>query len=202
MWDVKHIKTEIENLKYDKDLIIQQKATFHGLFNKNSLNKKLTKIDERLVWLQKELRKAKTRVISQAEDSIYIQEVKMGDTYNMSGDFRNTNLSIKSTLVNVSQSIHTSPDINEPIKRELSALVDQLNQELQNISSEKSNEIEAVAETTKSLVKTANKEKPNEVMLQVEADGLMQAAKNLATVAPIILTIATQIVATIMKMLK
>jgi hypothetical protein len=42
-------------------------------------------------------------------------------------------------------------------------------------------------------------EKPNKTMLQISAEGLKQAAKNLVTVTPIVLTIATQIVNTIMK---
>ncbi len=106
---------------------------------------------------------------------------------------------IKSTLMDVSQSVNTIPNANESFKHELRELVDQLNEELQKVPPEKSEEAEAVAETTKSLVETVGKEKPNKTMVQVNAEGLKQAAKNLATVTSIVLTIATQIETAIMK---
>lgn len=133
--------------------------------------------------------------IEPKKEGVYI----MGDTYNISGDFRNAFVNINSTLVNVTQSINTIPGANNSIKHELRELVNQLNNELQKVPSEKSEEAAAVAETTKSLVDTVSKEKPNKVMVQVSADGLKQAARNLAAVTPTVLTIATQIVATIMK---
>jgi hypothetical protein len=123
----------------------------------------------------------------------------MGDTFNMSGDFRNAILNIKSTLVDVRQSVNAIPNADTSIKGELRKLVDRLDEELQKVPPEKSEEAEAVAESTKVLVEAVNKEKPNKAMIQVSAKGLKQAAKNLAAVTPIVLTIATQIINTVLK---
>lgn len=162
--------------------------------------------EKQIAQLQKELAdynegaKADTSSsFSKPVETIYIGEIRVGDTFNMSGDFRNSILNIKSTLSDVSQSINTIPNADDSIKHELRELVNQLNEELQKVPPEKKEEAEAVAETTKSLVEVVSKEKPNKAMVQVSAEGLKQAAKNLATVTPVILTIATQIVTTIMK---
>lgn len=207
--DAKRLKAKIENLKYDRDLIVQQKKTFpYGVFNRNLLNSRLSEIDEKLIQMQRELKgcdkgiKMSTSTSSSSSkivEAIYIEEVRMGDTFNMSGDFRNAILNIKSTLVNVKQNISTIPNVDESIKQELKELVNQLNNELQKVSSKNSAEAKAIAEATKLLIETIKKEKPNKSMVQVGAEGLMQAAKNLATVMPTVLTIATQIVTTIME---
>lgn len=126
-------------------------------------------------------------------------ELVIGDTFNMSGDFPNAILNIKSTLVNVRQSINTIPNADKTVKDELRKLVDQLDEELQKVPTEKSEEAEAVAESAKGLVESVNKEKPNKAMVQISADGLKQAAENLAAVTPIVSAIATQIVAAVMK---
>lgn len=201
----RRIKADIENLKYDRDLVIQQKATFpYGVLNKKLLDNKLSEIDAKINQLQKELKnynEGNTETTSRLAETIYIGEVKMGDTFNVSGDFRGAILNIKSTLTDVSQSITTIPNANESVKHELRELVHQLNDELQKIPPEKREEAEAVAETTKSLVEAVGKEKPNKTFVQLSAKGLKEAAENLAVVTPTILTIATQIVAAIMKMI-
>lgn len=54
--DAKRIKAEIENLKYDRDLVVQQKGTFpYGFFNKKLLNHKLLEIDRQLIQLRQKL---------------------------------------------------------------------------------------------------------------------------------------------------
>jgi hypothetical protein len=122
-----------------------------------------------------------------------------GDTFNMSGDFRGANVNIKSTLTNVTQTIGALPDADPSTKAELEALIQQLNDALQQVPGEKAEEAEAVAQSAELLVKTATEEKPNKTMVQISGEGLKQAAKNIADVMPTVLTIATQIVATIAK---
>lgn len=54
--DAKRLKAEIENLRYDRDLIVQQKQTFpYGIFNKKLLDSKLFEIDQKIAQLQKKL---------------------------------------------------------------------------------------------------------------------------------------------------
>ncbi len=122
-----------------------------------------------------------------------------GDTFTMSGDFRGANINIKSTLTNVTQTIGTLPTDDPSAKDELERLIQELNDALQQAPDDKAEEAEAVAKSAELLVKTAAEEKPNKTMVQITGEGLKQAAQNIATVIPAVVTIATQIVAAIAK---
>lgn len=124
----------------------------------------------------------------------------MSDTFNMSGDFRGAILNIKSTLRNVTQTVNTLPGADASAKAELARLIEQLNEALQKVPSEKAEDAEAVADSAKALVDAANKPKPNKATLQITADGLKKAAGNIAAVTPAVAGIATQIVAAIFKL--
>jgi len=124
-----------------------------------------------------------------------------GDTFNVSGDFRGAILNIKSILSNVSQSIGAMPNADPSTKDELKGLIDQLDEVLQKAPPEKAEEAEAVAESARMLVETAAKEKPNQAMVQISAEGLKMAAQNIAQAMPTVLTIATQIVAAIARLM-
>lgn len=124
----------------------------------------------------------------------------MSDTFNMSGDFRGAILNIKSTLRSVTQTVNTLPGAGESAKAELARLIEQLNEALQKVPSEKAEDAEAVADSAKALIDAANKPKPNKTTLQITADGLKKAADNIAAVAPAVVGIATQIVAAVFKL--
>lgn len=124
----------------------------------------------------------------------------MGDRFDMSGDFRGAILNIKSILIDVSQNIDGIPNADPSTKDELKQLIDQLNEVLQQVPPEKEEEAEAVAESAKLLVEAAAKEKPNKAMVQVSAEGLKMAAKNIAEVMPTVLVIAAKIVTTITEL--
>jgi hypothetical protein len=126
--------------------------------------------------------------------NIQIGEVKMSDTFVMSGDFRGAILNIKSTLINVSQTVGALPHADESLKEELQRLIDQLNDQLQQVPPAQVEEAQAVAESAKELVETATQDKPNKVRVQITADGLKKAAQSLASVMPTVLVIADQIV--------
>ena len=117
-----------------------------------------------------------------------------GDIFNMSGDFRGAIINIKSTMQNVQQSVGDLRTDDEATRAELMSLVEQLNQALQSAPPEKVEQAQAVAETAKALVETAKAEKPNRTMLQITGEGLKAAAQNLAEVMPTVVTIASQIV--------
>ena len=131
--------------------------------------------------------------------TIYQGETKMGDTFNMSGDFRGAILNIKSTLDNVTQTVGQIPHASQSDKDELKGLIEQLNEALQQVPPEKAEEAEVVAEYARELVEEANTEKPKKARIQISGEGLKKAAENIAAVMPTVLTIATQIVATISK---
>lgn len=120
-----------------------------------------------------------------------------GDQFNMSGNFSGAILNIKSTLTNVSQSIGAAPIGDTATKAQLQALVEQLSAELQKVPAEKASDAEAVAETAKAAVEQATKAQPNKTLVQISAEGLKQAAQNLAAVLPTVLPIATQIAETV-----
>jgi hypothetical protein len=124
-----------------------------------------------------------------------------GDQFTMSGNFSGAILNIKSTLTNVSQSIGAAPHGGAATKAQLQALVEQLSAELQKAPAEQAGEAEAVAETAKAAVEQATKAQPNKTLVQISAEGLKQAAQNLAAVLPTVLPIATQIADTLRKMI-
>ena len=124
----------------------------------------------------------------------------MADRFNMSGDFRGAVINIKSTLTNVQQSVGDIRSGDQDARQELEKLIGQLSEALQKIPAGSEEQAQAVAETAKVLVDTAKAEKPNKTLLQISGEGLKQAAKNLADVMPIVIPIASQIVAAVAKL--
>jgi len=124
----------------------------------------------------------------------------MGDKISLSGDFRGSIINIKSKLTNVQQSVGTIPTENLDARKELENLVGQLSETLQQVPENNREDALAVADLTQSLVETAKAEQPNKTTLQITGDGLKKAAQNLAEVMPAVLTIATQIVAAVAKL--
>lgn len=122
-----------------------------------------------------------------------------GDTFNMSGDFRGAILNIKSTLTNVSQTVGSLPTASSNDKEALQKLIDDLNKALVAVPAGQEEDAEAVAAAAKMHVETAQAEKPNKTMVKITGEGLKQAAENIKGVLPTVLTIATQIVATISR---
>lgn len=123
----------------------------------------------------------------------------IGDTFNMSGDFRGAILNIKSTLNNVSQTVGSLPAASSSDKEALQKLIDDLNKALVEAPADKAEDAAAVAEAAKMHVETAQANKPNKTMVKITGEGLKQAAENIKAVLPTVLTIATQIVATISR---
>ena len=123
-----------------------------------------------------------------------------GDTFNISGDFRGSNVNIKSRLTNVRQTIGTLPHADDDTKAELQQLISQLNDALQAAPADKKEDAEAVAQMAETLVETAASEKPNKMMLQITGDGLKQAAENIAAVMPAVLGIALKIVTAVYRL--
>jgi phage-related protein len=124
----------------------------------------------------------------------------MGDKITISGNIQNSILNIKSTLTNVQQSIGSISTGDEATRQELQGLIDQLGQALENIPPNLKEEAEAVAAATQMLVESAKAEKPNKPLLQISGEGLKKAAENLSQVAPTLVSIASQVVAVVMRM--
>lgn len=124
----------------------------------------------------------------------------MADRINLSGDFRGSIINIKSTLTNVQQNVGGIRTDDQDARKELEKLIGQLSEALQKVPENEQEHAEAVAETAKSLVDTAAAEKPNKTVVKITAEGLKQAAQNLAGVMPSVVTIAGQIALTVVKL--
>jgi len=143
-----------------------------------------------------------TLVPKKSSVQINTLEVSVGDTFNMSGNFEGAIVNIKSRLSAVSQTINKVPNIDQSTKDDLIHLIDELNETLQKVQPDKTEEAEAVAKSAELLVQTATREKPNRAMLQITADGLMQAAKNISGTLPIVAAITSQIINVVTKLVR
>jgi ElaB/YqjD/DUF883 family membrane-anchored ribosome-binding protein len=129
--------------------------------------------------------------------------ITMGDTFDFSGaTISGSNVNIKSTLTNVTQTVGQIPAADDAAKKELAQLIEQLNQALQQAPAGKEQEAEAVADYAKDLVEQAAVPQPNRTKIRITGEGLKMAAQNLAAVMPTVVTIATQIVGSVLKLVQ
>ena len=127
-------------------------------------------------------------------------QIKKNDDGSMS-DVQQSYINIKSRLDNVAQSIGTFPGVTQSARDELEQLITKLNKALQEVPSDRSGEAEKVSKRVETLIKDASTEKPDRERVEITGESLILAAKNLASVTPIVLTIATQIVQAVSRML-
>lgn len=124
--------------------------------------------------------------------------ISIGDISNVQGLAIGRGASV--SLTNVQQTVGSMPASDNSEKEKLQSLIKQLEEALATVPQAHSDDVEAVSQTTEALVNMAAEEKPNKTMLQITGEGLKQAAKNLAEITPDVLTIATSIVGTIIKL--
>ena len=125
-----------------------------------------------------------------------------GDHINVSGSVFGSvgGQNITNTFDNISQTITSMPNASQADKENLAKLVQQLNTALQQAPKERQEDAEAVADTAKDLVDKAAKGKPNKASISITAEGLKAAAANLKDVIPDVLSIASLIVTSVMKL--
>lgn len=107
---------------------------------------------------------------------------------------QNINLNIATTLSDIRQSIKTKQAFNQNEIDEFDKLILQLIQELQKAPKENTQEAEAVAEYAKELIDEVGKENPKKIKINISKEGLLKAAENIASVLPMVLQLAKQIV--------
>jgi len=103
------------------------------------------------------------------------------------------NLNVAATLSNVSQTINQIPYADSASKNELAGLISKLQQALQRVPSNYSDEADTVAEYAKTLLEDVSNPSAKKTRIQITKDGLLQAAKNISGIMPTILEIAYQI---------
>lgn len=114
-----------------------------------------------------------------------------GDTINMSGDFRGSNVNVKSTLENVTQSISTLPNADDSAKAELVRLVAQLDTLLKEVPDADGAKLSAETET---LLQMAANDDPNPTVIGMLGNGLKQTASKFKDNLPEIVEVAAKIV--------
>lgn len=124
---------------------------------------------------------------------------KQGDNITI-GDVTNSNLNLKSTLTNVTQSIGQIPQADEATKQELTTLVKKLLAELQKAPADKVDDVELVAEDAEALIELAADPQANPKKVQRTADNLKKAAEDIKEVMPTVLVIAKQIVKAVLEL--
>jgi hypothetical protein len=112
----------------------------------------------------------------------------------------NNIVNVDSTLTSVNQSVQANSYISPTAKQELESLLKQLIDSLKDVPAENRDDAEAVAEMAKSLIENATKEKPNKPLVKISADGLKQAAENIAVIVPKVLLIAQAIISFVMTL--
>ncbi len=112
----------------------------------------------------------------------------------------NLNVNIDSKMGKIVQTIRAAPKSDDTNRQQLESLIQQLTDALKQVPQVQTEDAEVVTELTQELVDAANKPQPNQKMLEIKGENLKQAAENLKAVAPIILSIATQIVGHILKL--
>jgi len=142
----------------------------------------------------------KETTVSDEKSHPTIGTVVMGDQITVS-DVQQSHINIKSRLDNVAQSIGAFPGVAQSARDELEQLITKLNKALQEVPSDRSGEAEKVSKRVETLIKDASTEKPDKERVEITGENLVLAAKNLASVTPIVLTIATQIVQAVSRML-
>ncbi|MBN1966373.1 MAG: toll/interleukin-1 receptor domain-containing protein [Anaerolineae bacterium] len=127
-------------------------------------------------------------------------DLHIGDTFNMSGDFRGALLNIKSKLDHVTQTINTLPKASPDDREQLNALIARLKDELGRAQPSQQEEAEAVTELVEDFIEAANKPQPNRVILKSKGQGLKDIAGTLVNALPAVLPIITEIVGHVLKL--
>jgi hypothetical protein len=146
------------------------------------------------VKVRKETRLAQRR----ADPSI--GTVVLGDQINLA-NLQQTSVIIRSRLENVAHSIGSSAAVSQSTGEELERLLSRLNEALQEVPADRSEEAIKVSKRVETLIEDATSETPDKERVEITGESLILAAKNLANVIPIVLTIATQIVDTVLAAL-
>jgi hypothetical protein len=123
-----------------------------------------------------------------------------GDTFNMSGNFQGSILNIKNTLSHTVQSIGALPNTQPSDKEQLTALITQLNEILQQVPSDKSAEAQKVAKRADELVIEVTAKELDAEVVESKGNLLLKAAENIGGALPAVLPVVQQIIAFIGKL--
>ena len=102
-------------------------------------------------------------------------------------------VNIKSKLDRVSQVVNNAPKLDVPSKTELQSLLKELQQALASVATQKPQDAERVTQAAEMVANEVAKDEPSKSFLAITAEGLKEAAKTVASIAPSVLTVAEKI---------
>lgn len=102
-------------------------------------------------------------------------------------------VNVLSSLDQVTQSVQTAPSVSEKNKKELTTLIKQLKIHLAHVPASHVEHAEIVSEKAKAIGEELSRQKPREMMLRIEGNGLVEAAQGLAEVMPMAVSVVRQI---------
>lgn len=126
--------------------------------------------------------------------------VNQGGTIDMSRDKIEVSnvvgpVNIKSRLDHVQQTVRNASSMAGEKRTELAELVRQLQEALAPAAEKNAEDAAQVTRAAEMVVAEATKEKPNRGMLSISAEGLKEAAKSVAEIAPTVISVAGKIAA-------
>lgn len=109
-------------------------------------------------------------------------------------------VNVDSTLNAVNQTVQANTYISQDAKQEIESLLKQLFESLKEVQSEMGDETEVVEKMAKDLVENGTKEKPNKKLIEISAEGLKKAAKDLEIIIPSVLLISEKLISFILAL--
>jgi hypothetical protein len=104
-------------------------------------------------------------------------------------------INIKSTMDRVVQTVQNAPALPDNHRQELQNLITELRAELAKIGDMRPDDTARVAQSAEIVVTEATKKDPNKGFLAITAEGLKEAAKAVADIAPTVLAVAARVAA-------
>jgi len=104
-------------------------------------------------------------------------------------------VNVKSSLMQVTQSITAAESMSKERQDELSTLIEALSDALKQVEEENPADAERVVKSAEMVVSELTKEKPSSSFLTITVEGLKEAAKAVEEIAPTVLAVAAKIAA-------
>lgn len=109
-------------------------------------------------------------------------------------------VNVDSALNSVAQTVQANTYISQYAKQEIESLLKKLFESLKGVPLEMGDEAKVVEKMAKDLVENATKEKPNKKLIEISADGLKKAAKDLEIIIPSVLLISEKLISFILAL--
>jgi len=112
----------------------------------------------------------------------------------------------QNVLIGSSQTVHGDltitvgalPAASEDVRETLQKQIEQLIEALKTVPAEHTSKVQEVKMAAEDAVSEAAKEQPDKKRLEIRGESLKKAAENLASITPLVISIASQVAKTLM----